>query len=261
MTKPENFRDMIKKVRDKQKEESEKNPPQKHESITCMSYWYPRIEGKVPTPKTHMKIFGWKDFWPLMDGYKPKEMDNLIEFVRESANDMGWPIFLRTGMTSAKHYWKDTCFVKEAKDIEQHIGEICQFSFMADMMGLDTDVWVVREMLPVRPVGYAFGNMPITRELRYFVDGEKIECVHPYWPKEALEGRWVEIPKSGTDPKVIHEFSTEEMNETDKIAKTCGEALGGKWSVDILSTEKGWYMTDMAEAHKSYHFPGCPING
>ena len=253
--------DLLRRVIREQEKELKENPPQKREDITCMSYWYPKIEGKIPTPKTHMKIYGWQDFYPLMDGHRPEIMDDLIAFVKQSGDDVGWPIFLRTGMTSAKHYWKDSCFVKEAKDIERHVNEICQFSFIADMMGLDTDVWVVREMLPVFPVGYAFEDMPITRELRYFVDGGKIECVHPYWPKEALEGHWVEIPKSGVYPKAIHEFSTEEMNETGEIAKICGAALGGKWSVDILATEKGWYMTDMAEAYKSYHSPGCPING
>ena len=254
-----NKSDTIRRIIEKQEEELEKNPPKKRESITCMSHWYPKIEGKVPTPKTHIKIYGWQDFWPLMDGHRPEKMDDLINFVKTSGEDVGWPLFLRTGQTSAKHCWNDTCFVKEPKEIEAHINKICQFSFVAD---LDTDVWVVREMLPVRPVGYAFrGEMPITRELRYFVNGGVIECIHPYWPEEALEGNWVETPKSGAYPKAIHEFSTEEMNETGEIAKICGEALGGKWSVDILSTEKGWYMTDMAEAHKSYHFPGCPING
>ncbi len=261
MTKPDNFHDMIKKVHDKQVEELKKNPPQKRESITCMSYWYPKIKGKIPTPKTHMKIFGWQDFWPLMDGHRPKEMDSLINFINESADDLGWPIFLRTGLTSVKHYWEDTCFVKRAKDIERHVNEICQFSFVADMMGLDTDVWVVREMLPVKSVGTAFrGRMPITRELRYFVDGDKVECVHPYWPEEALIGRWNAIPKAGEYPSPIHSFSTEEMNETELIAKKCGDILGGRWSVDVLQTDEGWYMTDMAEAYKSYHSPGCPIN-
>lgn len=29
-------------------------------------------------------------------------------------------------------------------------------------------------------------------------------------------------------------------------------------SVDILDTEKGWFVTDMAEADKSFHWEGCP---
>jgi hypothetical protein len=27
--------------------------------------------------------------------------------------------------------------------------------------------------------------------------------------------------------------------------------------VDILETKRGWFVTDMAEAGKSWHWPGC----
>jgi len=41
------------------------------------------------------------------------------------------------------------------------------------------------------------------------------------------------------------------------LATQAGKAVGGAWSVDILETERGWYVTDMAEAHKSSHWEGC----
>jgi hypothetical protein len=45
--------------------------------------------------------------------------------------------------------------------------------------------------------------------------------------------------------------------ELDQIAIAAGAALGGAWSVDILETKRGWFVTDMAEAGKSWHWPGC----
>ena len=33
--------------------------------------------------------------------------------------------------------------------------------------------------------------------------------------------------------------------------------MGGHWSVDILETERGWYVTDMALAPRSWHWPHC----
>ena len=31
----------------------------------------------------------------------------------------------------------------------------------------------------------------------------------------------------------------------------------GAWSVDVLKTRRGYYVTDMAEAHRSFHWEGC----
>ncbi len=51
------------------------------------------------------------------------------------------------------------------------------------------------------------------------------------------------------------------MAEIRSLASRAGAAIGGAWSVDILETTRGWFVTDMAEAHKSYHWPTCPKEG
>lgn len=33
------------------------------------------------------------------------------------------------------------------------------------------------------------------------------------------------------------------------------------WSVDVLETRRGWFVTDMAEAARSFHWPGCEHAG
>jgi hypothetical protein len=33
--------------------------------------------------------------------------------------------------------------------------------------------------------------------------------------------------------------------------------IEGEWSVDCLWTDRGWYVTDMAVAATSYHWPAC----
>ena len=48
------------------------------------------------------------------------------------------------------------------------------------------------------------------------------------------------------------------MAELRNLASAAGKAVGGEWSVDILETRRGWYITDMAEAYKSWHWEGCP---
>lgn len=53
----------------------------------------------------------------------------------------------------------------------------------------------------------------------------------------------------------------EERGELSVLAAHAGSVVGGAWSVDILETERGWMVTDMAEAHKSFHWEGCPHAG
>jgi hypothetical protein len=50
-------------------------------------------------------------------------------------------------------------------------------------------------------------------------------------------------------------------SEPNTFAKAAGCAVGGAWSVDILETKRGWFVTDMAEASKSFHWPECPYAG
>jgi hypothetical protein len=98
--------------------------------------------------------------------------------------------------------------------------------------------------------------MPICREFRFFVSGGDIKCWHPYWPLAALEQGGASFTAGNFD---YAEFSRADDELTIKqLAAEAGAAVGGEWSVDILETERGWYITDMAEAHKSFHWEGCP---
>ena len=43
------------------------------------------------------------------------------------------------------------------------------------------------------------------------------------------------------------------------LAEKASRAVGGAWSIDLLETRRGWVLTDMAEAHRSWHdWPDCP---
>lgn len=92
--------------------------------------------------------------------------------------------------------------------------------------------------------------MPACREFRFFVNDAEIECWHPYWPEEALE-------QGGAGECYEALCEVEDQGPLRKLARAAGFAVGGRWSVDILETERGWYVTDMAEADRSYHWEGC----
>lgn len=220
---------------------------------TCLSHWFPKIQTVVPVPRTHILTLGngW-DLAALIDGQPPKiYLECLTAFIQDAANDVGWPAFLRTGLTSGKHRWADCCYLKTSDDIHHCIFGLVEHSGLCGMLGLPHDVWCVREMLPVAPVFRcaAYGGMPVVREWRYFVDGARVLYGNPYWPAGALKDghpddpNWRErLPELDADPGTLPR----------ELASLAGAAIGGRWSVDLLSTDRGWYVTDMAVAEQSY---------
>jgi len=255
------------------------------EDRTCLSYWFPKIEAAgLPVPKT--KIVSFTDYETshglgrIIDGEFPDEAGAaFLSRLSNAVCEIGFPCFLRTGMTSGKHQWKDTCYLESPDDLFQHVGNLIEFSELADMIGPPWNVWVVRELLPTKPVCTLprYGDMPLCREFRCFVDGGELICIHPYWPKNAVEegfpyrratkehvddvwsiSRERELP---ADFDAIYErvriLGENEQAEVGHLATRAGVTVGGRWSVDILDTKFGWYVTDMAEMNRSYHWPEC----
>lgn len=232
------------------------------EDKTALSWWFPRIlAAGVPVPRTKIIampeeaqecVWQWFDGKPGTGAEKP-----FIAELTVAAVDMGFPCFLRTDHMSGKHEWDRCCFLTSADAVTQHVFNLAEHSEIADMFCAQWQNWVVREFLPTIPLGVCptYGNMPICREFRYFVDDGKIRCSHPYWPAGSLEQGGVDMRTF--DYKVLCAGQTPCL---DCLAEEAGKAVGGSWSIDILETRKGWYVTDMAEAHKSFHWNGCPSN-
>jgi hypothetical protein len=237
------------------------------EDKTAMSYWLPKLEAAgLPTPKTArlpIPKLAVKAVWARFDGKRGSDEEEkaLSEFARRIAKlgetvCGGYPFFLRTDQTSGKHEWKRTCFIDKGSDIIDHILSIANYSELAGFLGIPWGVWFVREFLPTKPYGVFLGynDMPICKEFRFFVDDGVVRCVHPYWPVEALE--------QGKAPKDLDYEGLCRFPENEglrELACAAGRAVGGSWSIDLLETERGWYVTDMAEAYKSYHWPDCPL--
>lgn len=230
---------------------------------TALSYWFPLIEAAgLPAPKTLITTMpreAMEAIFPAFDGLEPKAehltahlafVDKLIEMGRE----VGFPCFLRTDHTSGKHEWERTCYVNSEADMRNHVFSIIEYSEMCSLVGVPWGTWVVREFLPTMPLGTCpnYGNMPLCREFRFFVGDGEVRCWHPYWPLESLE-------QGGADTSLFDRLSAapEDYKSLHELAHRTARALEGSWSVDILETKRGWYVTDMAEAHKSFHWEGC----
>ena len=144
--------------------------------------------------------------------------------------------------------------MKHAQDMGEH-------SIMADMKGgLPINVWAARKIIETKPAFKAFGGqMPITKEMRYFFRDHKIICKHPYWPEHALEYSVHDEKDWKLKLKALNSLSDEETallkSQTEKVALK----FEGYWSIDWLKGKDGkWYSIDMATGDDSYHWKGCP---
>lgn len=222
-------------------------------SKTCLSYWFPLIEAAgLPVPKTRIIDYG--DPWELIklcDGDTPDNWQGLLDRVAAAVGEIGLPCFLRTGQTSAKHDWKKTCFLEKREDISGHIAEIVMFSGCVD---LETDTWVVREMIKTRPMFTAFhGAMPITREFRFFMKDGECTHVQPYWPADAIDGHQPSIANWRDLLEDASKLDAGEFLLLLKGSQKANAAVPGYWSIDWLETaDRGWVLTDMAEVERSY---------
>lgn len=231
--------------------------------LNCLSYWFPKLKAAgIPVPETRI-VKTDCDLLQLCDGREPKGVGDLFRDIRAAAHSIGLPCFFRTGHTSGKHDWENTCCLTHVSAIPQHVYALVEFSAMAGMIGggLDTDVWAVREMLPVQPRFTAFrGKMPITKEFRFFVKGDgQVVCHHPYWPPGSIQHASIPEDEWRVMLQAMSMFADEDEHfELTNLASNAAKAVGGPaWSVDLLKTDRGWYVTDMALAAQSFHWDGC----
>jgi len=157
---------------------------------------------------------------------------------------------LKNSLCSAKHYWKDTCFIASPQDLEKHISEITYFwACNGNEHALSL---VAREMIATAPIFHAFaGEMPVTKEFRVFATDGKLDGWQPYWPEYAIKDPSIEDWKER-----LAEISTpspSDLEEMQQLSEKITKKLGGFWSVDFLADKNGkLWLIDMAEGKKSF---------
>lgn len=225
-------------------------------SKTSMLFWWPKVKGlHIPVPKTEVVEVPYQHLVGMLDGKSlPDEYKVRIIGV---GRQMKYPLFLRTDMGSAKHQWEKTCFVSEEAKLFSHIWALINETLTAGMFGeLDPNALVLREYLPMDSAFIAFAGLPISRERRYFIRDGKVECHHPYWPKEAFGTLWRAPSEPDWEERLgaLNKESREEVKLLTGYSVAVGRVLSGFWSVDYAKTKDGtWHLIDMAEGEKSWH--------
>lgn len=236
-------------------------PPTWREDKNCISYWLPRLMGAdVMVPQTKILTTS-VQLVDLMDcGDDPDGFAEFITALGEAVLEVGYPAFLRTGHTSGKHNWDHTCYVTEESDLACHVYNLVEHSELCGAIpGLPHHVWAAREMLNVQPICKctSYGNMPVVREFRFFSDEDgDIKYVRPYWPIDALNDG---DPDEEITDSIYGRLSTfvnpsEEQEATRLASRAAYACRGDRWSIDVLETCDGFYVTDMALAKDSFGY-------
>jgi hypothetical protein len=244
------------------------------ENKTSMAYWLPKIlHLTIPMPKTVLI--------PVKFGeggdYLSEQTHAQVE---ETVKIMGYPVFIKTDMSAGKHSYTETCFVANHETLHFNLERLRDDNFCTDCF---FKYFAIRKFIELDWKFKAFKDLPIAPERRYFIEGGKVLCHHPYWPPDAMEFYNVTFPDdfSGDLTKRIilrkelqnqkrretlpllldmNDESPEEIELLTKYSEMVAQILPEYWSVDFaLGRDKKWYLIDMAEGDKSYHDDECPI--
>lgn len=220
------------------------------EQLNDISFWYPILKRiGMRTPDTKL-FYADESIGKILDGEATPEFTQLAETIAAATQSFGGEAFLRTGLTSNKHDWEDTCHLTTGSITGHHLGRLIEFSMMVD---LPYTTFAVRRMIPTAALTVAFKNMPIAREVRIFVEAGKVICAHPYWPTEAFDDQ---DDVTADQLEALQQLPA--MDELTTMAEYTSRHFKGAWSVDFLEdTDGNWWLTDMALAATSYHWPGC----
>jgi hypothetical protein len=192
----------------------------------------------------------------MLDGEQPADFPH--GEVDAAACDLGWPVFIRTDLTSAKHDGDSAVRATNADDVLPIVGGLVGESAMKQMKPA---ALMVREWIDIEADFTAFGGLPIGTEFRLFAGPDDVLCSHYYWPEDSIER------PDDEDWKRLREASASvEPPAEVRVAATRAARLANRhealdplevWSVDFARDESGhWHLIDMALAANSWH-PEC----
>lgn len=224
-------------------------------------YWYPLIKDlNIPVPTTVWVEIP-KDEWTAewLDGGIP---DTFKDELVKKAKEVDYPLFMRTDHFSAKHSYRETCYVESEEKLIPNLYRLIEASYCADILGLPINAICLREYIELDWRFHAFTGLPIAPERRYFIRDGEVICHHPYWVEEAVEVGMKYREDRQEWRRIIRELNRETPEEVKLLtgyARRIAEVVKGYWSIDFAKAKTGrWYLIDMAKGEDSWHPSTCP---
>lgn len=224
-----------------------------------LNYWYPLIPQTIDTPETVIIPIPVDCY----RGDRPTLPHGIKEKAFEAANKLGYPVFARTAISSNKHAWEKTCFISDPAKLVNNLENLLEHDMMIEHL---SECIVLRKYIPMESRFTAWhGNLPVNKEFRCFIRDGKLECMHPYWPKDAIKqgSRHIKIKNWQTELIKLQKLTMAERISIEEMVKQVCKVpeFQGYWSVDFSKGKDGkWYLIDMAMGLASYHWETCKHN-
>jgi len=221
--------------------------------LSSMDHWFPKTKDlPIPQPRTEVALTTGTDSW-LKFLQEPALFSDNAQHLKDVAKKLGYPLFIRTDQSSAKHSYIDTCMVESEDRLMRNIYCLIEENEMCD---LNVQTLYFRSFIELRGAFRAFNKMPIAPERRYFVKDGEVLCHHPYWPEAAIKD-----PDHEDWESRLRGINFQEACEVillKRYATIISMAVPGCWSVDFAKAKNGvWYFIDMADARLSWHPEDC----
>lgn len=210
----------------------------------------------VKTPETRIVEFDFLESLPLLERETPQDFPQ--GELDTAACDLGWPVFLRTDLSSAKHDGVRAVRAVDADDVLRVASGLVRDAAQKMM---HPTAYVLREWIEIEHEFTAFGGLPIGSEIRMFVGPEDVFCSHYYWPEDAITQpdipEWKAVRAEYADISPPPEVRVAAMSAAAEANHHTAMDSHAVWGVDFARSENGdWYLLDMALATDSWH-PDC----
>jgi hypothetical protein len=218
-------------------------------------FWHPLlVEAGLRMPSTRFVSYDHAAFVEAMEDSEGEEPLLPFTEVTQAAEALGWPVFVKTDLTSAKHDGPDSYKLSSPQDVPEVLTATatdCEMKLW--LTGPTAQAFMLREWLDLPAPFVAFRGHPIAEEWRVFASPDGVLCAHFYWPENALDGH-VKSPMWREELSDLRRLRHGNEGKLETLAQHAAQALGGEWSVDFARDRGGmWWLIDVATAETSWH--------
>lgn len=239
-------------------------------NLNNYSYWYPKVKDcgiKMVDSRIYKIPYDmWKNFNDIENHESEKKCIQWIKKTLEDDKDLiPYRIYNIKNGTFSNKFNANDCIVHYAKIPEKFLN--IQYVSQCYETGGTTEL-VIRENIDYdnQKVPTIYDGLPLRTEFRVFVDFDKEEVLYivNYWDYDYCYKHLC------LTDKIIFDYMKERLEADyeknkdyvinlikEKLIphnKKLKDRLTGKWSVDIMKSEKTYYLIDMAIAEQSAYW-------